>query len=111
MMPVTSAIGLARTSERRLRAMLLVCVCVALGAGCSKKSEKKDSAASSDKAEPAVQAQDDTAAAATRVDPLQALADDSIPSEEDFEAEAEQAIGPNSNLSAELDKIEKELSE
>jgi hypothetical protein len=93
----------------RVTALLVLGVCAALGAGCSKKTEtKKDSASA--KAEPAAEAQGN-AATSPSSDPVQALPDDAIPTEEDFEPEIEQAIGPNSNLSAELDKIEKEISE
>lgn len=100
---------LARTGERWLRGVFLVGVCAALSMGCSKKTEHKKEAptAQTDSAEEA----QTNAATAPSSDPVQALPDEAIPTEEDFEPEIEKAIHTNSDLSAELDKIEKELNQ
>jgi hypothetical protein len=82
----------------------LLCLVTAL-AGCSKKDEKKESA----KSTTAEQQSDTTDTPAAVKPPVPDIPDEQIPTEEDFEVEVEQKIKPESNLPAELDKIEKEI--
>lgn len=97
-------------ARRRLEALrshgILAALCLVVSlAGCSKKDEKKDSAKST-KTE---QQRDTTETAAAVKAPEPNIPDEQIPTEEDFEAEVEKQIKPDSNLPAELDKIEKEI--
>jgi hypothetical protein len=72
-------------------------------AACS-KSKDKDKGAKT--------AQSESSETATATKPAEpAIPDDAIPTEEDFEAEVEKQIKPESNLPAELDKIEKEIGD
>jgi len=73
--------------------------------GCSKKDEKKDSAKST-KTE---QESDSTETAAAVKAPEPNIPDEQVPTEEDYEDEVEKQIKPDTNLSGELDKIEKEI--
>ena len=69
----------------------------------------------SEKAEPASQpaasvAQAEAPAAVVGAEPVTKIADDQIPTEEDFESEAERKISA-SNLEAALDELEREIGE
>jgi uncharacterized lipoprotein len=94
----------ARAWRKGFGTVTLLCLVAGLS-GCSKKDEKKDSAKST-KTEQQSDSTDTTAAAAP---PEVNIPDEQIPTEEDFEGEAEKQIKPESNLPAELDKIEKEI--
>lgn len=85
---------------RRIALSLLALGCVLL-VGCQ-KAEKNEPATTSAPATP--QAQTPTPSASTA-----SAEDDSIPTEEDFEDEAEQKISAQ-NADDELDKLEKEIS-
>jgi hypothetical protein len=75
-------------------------------AGCSKSKEaSKDKSAKTEQAE----SSDETAAAVKPPEP--SIPDEAIPTEEDFELDVEKQIKPESNLPAELDKLEKEIGD
>ena len=81
------------------RYLFPVCLALLVAAGCSKT-------------EPAGQAAPSASAAAAAVpgpEPKTALADDAIPTEEDFESEAEQGINA-ANLEASLDQLDREIT-
>ncbi|MEZ4227132.1 MAG: hypothetical protein R3B13_39705 [Polyangiaceae bacterium] len=87
------------------RPLLFASVLVALAAfGCEKKEEPTPAAAPAPAA--SIAAPSDTAGA----EPTAAADEGDIPTEEDFEDEAEQQITA-SNLESELDKLEKEIGE
>jgi hypothetical protein len=89
---------------RGCSSVALLCLVTAL-AGCSKKDEKKESAKST-----TTEQQSDTPDTPAAVKPPEVnIPDEQIPTEEDYEVEVEQKIKPESNLPAELDKIEKEI--
>jgi hypothetical protein len=76
-------------------------------AACSKSKDKgkeKDKSAKTEQSE-----SNDTAAAVKPPEP--SIPDEAIPTEEDFEADVEKQIKPESNLPAELDKLEKEIGD
>jgi len=82
----------------------LILAFMGLALACSKsRTEVAPTAASSS----AMQAQ---APALTSAEPTTRVADDVVPTEEDFEEEAEHKITAQ-NLEAELDQLEKEISD
>ncbi len=89
---------------RNQGAVALLCLVAGL-TGCSKKDEKKSSAKST-KSE---QESDTTETSAAVKPPQPNIPDEQIPTEEDYEAEVEKQIKADSNLPAELDKLEKEI--
>lgn len=92
------------TRTRAFGTVALLCLVAGL-AGCSKKDEKKESAKTT------TEQQRDTAETPAAVKPpVPDVPDEQVPTEEDYEGEVEQQIKPESNLPAELDKIEKEIS-
>jgi uncharacterized lipoprotein len=93
----------ARAWRGRFGTLALLCLVAGL-AGCSKKDEKKSSAKTT------TEQQSDTTDTPAAVKPPESnIPDEQIPTEEDYEGEVEKQIKPDSNLPAELDKIEKEI--
>src|SRR5688572_4518940 len=93
----------ARAWRKTFGIVTLLCLVAGLSA-CSKKDEKKDAAKSAK-----TEQNDSTETSAATAPPEVNIPDEQIPTEEDFEGEAEKQIKPESNLPAELDKIEKEI--
>lgn len=97
----------SRSSAARRPAWLLVgACCAALSLAACNKS-KEDSKSSKAKAKTEQVDDDETTSAVAPSAPE--VPDEAVPTEEDFEEQAEREIPAGSDLSAELDKIEKEL--